>query len=58
MQPKYIKTGLAVPLDKYLTQEDLDDIEPFAKNNFSSDGKIWAISQWISIHTWGGNKKC
>jgi multiple sugar transport system substrate-binding protein len=57
MQPKYIKTGLAVPLDKYLTQEDLDDIEPFAKNNFSSDGKIWAISQWISIHTWGGNKK-
>lgn len=57
MQPKYIKTGLAVPLDKYITQEDRDDLEPFAVNNFSSDGKLWAISQWISIHTWGGNKK-
>lgn len=57
MQPKYIKTGLAVPLDKYITKEDRDDLEPFALNNFSSDGKLWAISQWISIHTWGGNKK-
>lgn len=56
MQPKYIKTGLAVPLDDYLEAEDLADLEPFARENFSLDGKIWAISQWISIHTWGGNR--
>lgn len=56
MQPKYIKTGLAVPLDDYLEADDLADLEPFARENFSLDGKIWAISQWISIHTWGGNR--
>lgn len=57
MQPKYIDTGLAVPLDDYLTNDDLEDLEDFAKNNFSLDGKIWAVSQWISIHTWGGDRK-
>lgn len=57
MEPKYIKTGLAVPLDKYVTGKDRDDIEKFAIDNFTLDGKLWAISQWISIHTWGGNRK-
>lgn len=56
MQPKYIKTGLAVPLDDYMTEEDRGDLEQFALDNFSSEGKLWAISQWISIHTWGGNR--
>lgn len=56
MEPKYIETGLAVPLDDYLDDKDLEDLEPFAKDNFSSDGKLWAVSQWISIHTWGGNR--
>ena len=57
MEPKFIRTGLAVPLDDYLTDEDLEDLEEFAKENFTLDGKIWAISQWISIHTWGGDRK-
>ncbi|WP_035416678.1 MULTISPECIES: ABC transporter substrate-binding protein [unclassified Bacillus (in: firmicutes)] len=57
MEPKYIKTGLAVPLDEYFDSDDLADLEPFAKENFTIDGKLWAISQWISVHTWGGNKK-
>lgn len=56
MEPKYIETGLAVPLDDYLDEEDLNDLEQFAKDNFTSDGKLWAVSQWISIHTWGGNR--
>ncbi|MBS4192452.1 sugar ABC transporter substrate-binding protein [Bacillus sp. FJAT-49705] len=56
MKPKYIKTGLAVPLDDYIDAEDRKDLEQFAIDNFSIDGKLWAISQWISIHTWGGNK--
>lgn len=57
MEPKFINTGLAVPLDDYMTDEDFEDIEQFAIDNFSMDGKLWAISQWISIHTWGGNKE-
>ncbi|MFD0868043.1 MULTISPECIES: ABC transporter substrate-binding protein [Paenibacillus] len=57
MQPKFIKTGLAVPLDDYLDDADFADLEQFAIDNFSIDGKLWAISQWISIHTWGGNRK-
>ncbi|MGE8204914.1 ABC transporter substrate-binding protein [Heyndrickxia sp. NPDC080065] len=56
MQPKYINTGLAIPLDKYLDKDDLEDLEPFAKENFTLDGKIWAVSQWIALHSWGGNR--
>lgn len=57
MEPKFIDTGLAIPLDDYMTNDDLDDLEQFAKDNFTTDGKLWAVSQWISIHTWGGNRK-
>lgn len=56
MEPKFIDTGLAVPLDDYVSNDDLNDLEQFAKDNFTMDGKLWAISQWISIHTWGGNR--
>ena len=57
MQPKYVHTGLAVPLNEYLDDEDFEDIEEFAINNFTIDDQLWAISQWVSIHTWGGNRK-
>ncbi|KRG14187.1 ABC transporter substrate-binding protein [Lederbergia galactosidilytica] len=56
METKFIDTGLAVPLDDYMTDEDWEDMEQFAIDNFSTDGNLWAISQWISIHTWGGNR--
>lgn len=56
MSPKFIETGLAVPLNEYLTEDDLNDLEQFAKDNFSIDDQLWAVSQWISIHTWGGNR--
>ncbi len=56
MQPKYINTGLAIPIEDYLDQSDFDDLEPFSVDNFSLDGKLWAVSQWIALHSWGGNR--
>lgn len=31
MQPKFVNTGLAIPIEDYLDEEDFADLEPFAK---------------------------
>lgn len=57
MEPKYVRSGLAVPLDDYLTSEDISDLVVFARDTFSLDGSIWAIPHWVSVETWGGNRE-
>ncbi|MFT8870696.1 MAG: extracellular solute-binding protein [Sporolactobacillus sp.] len=51
----FIKSGLAVPLNKYLTKNDLNDIEPAAIRNWTLSNKIWGVQMWNALYTLGGN---
>lgn len=53
----YIKSGLALPMDKYLTKYDMKDIEPSAISNWKMSGKTWGIQMWNALYTLGGNVK-
>lgn len=55
-QAKYVKTGLAIPLDKYLTDKDKSDFVPFALNRFKIDKKQYGLPTWISTHCLAGEK--
>ena len=57
MQTKYIKTGLAIPLDKYMTKEDKKDFNAFALSRYNVNGKQYGLPMWIAFYCWGGNKK-
>lgn len=57
LNPNYILTGLAVPVDPFLTPEDRADFEEAALKNGRYQGQHWLWPMWISIQTWGGNRK-
>ena len=57
LNEQFIQTGLAVPLDEYLTEEDLNDIAEYGKRVYTYDDKIWGIPHYLSLHTWGGNRE-
>jgi multiple sugar transport system substrate-binding protein len=56
-QSKYAKTGLAVPIDEFITEEDKNDFAPFAIDRYKIDGKQYGLPTWISTHCLGGNKR-
>ena len=55
-QSKFVKTGLAIPLDKYLTSKDKDDFEKFALDRYKINGKQYGLPTWISTHCLAGEK--
>lgn len=57
LNPTFINTGLAVPVDPFLTDADKQDIEEAALKNGRYQGKHWLWPTWISVQTWGGNRK-
>ena len=57
LNEQFIQTGLALPLDEYLTEEDLNDIAEYGKKVYTYEDKIWGIPHYLSLHTWGGNRE-
>ncbi|MCI1881906.1 MAG: extracellular solute-binding protein [Sporolactobacillus sp.] len=55
--PEYIKSGLALPIDKYLTKYDKKDIQPSALSNWTLSNKIWGVQMWNALYCLGGNVK-
>lgn len=54
--PKFVKTGLVIPLDQYLTADEKKDYVPFAINRYNINGKQYGLPLWIGMYCWGGNK--
>lgn len=57
LNPTLVNTGLAVPIDPFLTDGDKADIEAAALKNGRYQGKHWLWPTWISVQMWGGNKQ-
>ncbi|MCC3356349.1 ABC transporter substrate-binding protein [Bacillus sp. REN16] len=56
LNAKFINTGLALPLDEYMNDDELADIEQYGKDVYTYEGKLWGIPHYLSVHTWGGNR--
>lgn len=54
--PAFVKTGLVVPLDSYLTSDEKKDYVPFALNRYNINSKQYGLPMWVSMYCWGGNK--
>lgn len=57
LNPTLINTGLAVPVDPFLTAADREDLEAAALKNGRYQGQHWLWPTWISVQTWGGNRQ-
>ncbi len=57
LSPNLVNVGLAVPVDPFLTEADKQDIEPAALKNGRYQSRHWLWPTWISVQTWGGNRK-
>ena len=57
LNPRYVDEGLVVPVEPYLTQEDLNDYESFAIDHFTYNGHLYTWPRWISLHSWYGNRE-
>lgn len=55
-QSKYVKTGLALPVDEYITDKDKADFVPFALDRYKIDGKQYGLPTWISTHCLAGER--
>ncbi|WP_211747094.1 extracellular solute-binding protein [Paenibacillus sp. Marseille-Q4541] len=53
----YVKTGLALELDSYITQEMKDDFVPGTLELGQIQGKQYGLPLYQSQWTWGGNKR-
>lgn len=54
---KYIQTGLAVPIENYVSKEALSDFYPNGLEYMKVDGKLYGLPLYMKIHTIGANKK-
>lgn len=54
---KYIQTGLAVPIEKYVDKKALEDFYPTALDYMKVDGKLYGLPLYMKIHTIAGNPK-
>ena len=57
LNAKFINTGLAVPLDEYLNDDERKDIVQYGQDVYTYEDKLWGIPHYISVHTWGGDRK-
>lgn len=55
-QSKLVKTGLAIPIDKYITAKDKADFVPFALDRYKINGKQYGLPTWISTQCLAGEK--
>ncbi len=56
-EPKYLKTGLLVPMDEYLTPDEKADYCQVTLKGFVIDGKLCGIPLHAGIWTFGGNRE-
>ncbi|SNX53318.1 extracellular solute-binding protein [Thermoanaerobacterium sp. RBIITD] len=54
---KYVQTGLAVPIDKYIDKKALSDYYPTGLEYMKVGGKLYGLPLYMKIHTIAGNKK-
>lgn len=54
---KYIKTGLQIPLEDWLTADELADYEQNSLEDMRIDGKIYSLPLYTLIWTLGGNQE-
>ncbi|WP_027625453.1 ABC transporter substrate-binding protein [Clostridium lundense] len=54
---KYIQTGLAEPVEKYIDKAILDDYYPNALQYMKIDNKLYGLPLYMKLHSIGGNKK-
>jgi multiple sugar transport system substrate-binding protein len=53
----YVASGLALPIDKYLTKEIKDDFYPGTLETMQLGGKQYGIPLYQSLWGWGANKR-
>ena len=54
---KYVETGLAVPIEKYLPKGALDDYYPSGLEYMKVGGKLYGLPLYMKLHTIAGNPK-
>jgi len=54
---KYIQTGLAVQIDKYVDKKTLSDYYDSALEYMKFNGKLYGLPLYMKIHTIAGNRK-
>lgn len=54
---KYVETGLAVPLDKYIDKKALEDFYPSGLDYMKVDNKLYGLPLYMKLHTIAGNPK-
>jgi len=47
---------LQLPVEGYLSEEDLAGFEPIALSLLSYKAGIWAWPRWLAVQTWAGNR--
>lgn len=53
----YVNTGLAVPIDPYMTKEIKDDFLPGTLESMQINGKQYGLPLYQAVWGWGGNKR-
>lgn len=55
--PKYVKTGLMVPLDAHISKEEREDYSEIGLSGFTVEGKLYGVPLYVFIYTLGGNRE-
>ncbi|GIP37148.1 hypothetical protein J31TS4_04280 [Paenibacillus sp. J31TS4] len=54
---QYVASGLALPLDSYMTQEIRDDFYPGILELGQIKGKQYGLPLYVEVHSFGGNRR-
>lgn len=55
-QTKFMDSGLAIPIERFLTAEDKADFSKAAIDAGTYNGHTWLFPMWTSMQCWAGNR--